>query len=166
MFHNRGRSPFVAVFTLFVIAPAQPSGAAGATNTRCGNARFNTCPFRYNVPSQVIPNLLKEVWYCAMATTTQVMCSQPLRGNYGQTQIQTQTQAQPRAQNSVPVSLPIPSTPPPMGVALERRADADQLWQRASALLDRNRYRDSVPLLYQGALLGDKRAEATLGIDR
>lgn len=41
---------------------------------------------------------------------------------------------------------------------------AENLWQRAVTLIDRNDYRDAIPLLQQGAQLGDARAQATLGI--
>jgi hypothetical protein len=38
------------------------------------------------------------------------------------------------------------------------------LWQRAVVLLNSNRTREAMPVLYRCALLGDRRAEATLGI--
>jgi hypothetical protein len=51
-----------------------------------------------------------------------------------------------------------------MGVPPAQRAEAEQLWQRASELLNRDHPRDAMPVLYRCALLGDRRAEATLGI--
>jgi hypothetical protein len=38
------------------------------------------------------------------------------------------------------------------------------LWQRAVALIDRNDYRDAIPLLQQAARMGHAKAQATLGI--
>jgi hypothetical protein len=58
----------------------------------------------------------------------------------------------------------VPSTPPPLGVAPEQQAAADQIWNRASALLDQNRYRDAMPLLFRCGNMGDRRCQATLGI--
>jgi TPR repeat protein len=159
MFQNRAGALFILILAFIEIVPASaqsPAATTGVMNGPCSTGRFNTCPFLYNVPSQRIPQLLNEVRTCVMASPTQVKCSQPLRGNYGQ--------ARNLPAKSLPLSFPIPSTPPPMGVALEKRAEADQMWQRASALLDRNRYGDAMPLLYRGALMGDRRSEATLGI--
>jgi uncharacterized protein len=41
---------------------------------------------------------------------------------------------------------------------------AEALWQRAVAYIDRNDYRDAIPLLQQAARQGHARAQATLGI--
>jgi TPR repeat protein len=49
-------------------------------------------------------------------------------------------------------------------VAPAQQPEAEQLWQRAVVLLDRDNPRDAMPLLYRCALMGDRRAEATLGI--
>jgi TPR repeat protein len=43
-------------------------------------------------------------------------------------------------------------------------ASADDLWQRAVALIDRNDYRDAIPLLQQAARMGHAKAQATLGV--
>ena len=59
---------------------------------------------------------------------------------------------------------PIPATPPPVGVPPAQRAAADRLWEQAVVLIDRKNTRAAMPLLYKGALMGDRRAEATLGI--
>jgi len=67
-------------------------------------------------------------------------------------------------QCSAAQSLPIPATPPPDGVPPAQRAEAERLWQQAVALIDRNNARGAMPVLYKCALLGDRRAEATLGI--
>ena len=61
-------------------------------------------------------------------------------------------------------TFPIPPTPPTMGVPLAQRDEAEQLWQRAVALVVSNAARDAMPVLYRCALMGDRRAEATLGI--
>ena len=41
---------------------------------------------------------------------------------------------------------------------------AEALWQRAVVLIDRNDYRDAIPLLQQAAKMGHPKAQATLGI--
>ena len=51
-----------------------------------------------------------------------------------------------------------------MGTAPGSRASADDLWQRAVVLIDRNDYRDAIPLLQQAARMGHAKAQATLGI--
>ncbi len=61
-------------------------------------------------------------------------------------------------------TYPIPATPPPIGVSPGQREEAEDLWQRAAALLDHGYARKAMPLLYRCALMGDRRAEATLGI--
>lgn len=43
-------------------------------------------------------------------------------------------------------------------------ASAEALWQRAVGYINRNDYRDAIPLLQQAARLGHPRAQATLGI--
>jgi hypothetical protein len=85
-----------------------------------------------------------------------VLCIGPAAGNFGQVEL---TPSKP----APPPSYPIPATPPPAGVAPAQQARADQIWNRATALLDSNPL-DAMPLLYQCALRGDKRCEATLGI--
>ena len=63
-----------------------------------------------------------------------------------------------------PQTFQIPATPPPLGVPPAQRVAADRLWEQAVALLDRNNARAAMPVLYRCALMGDRRAEATLGI--
>lgn len=46
----------------------------------------------------------------------------------------------------------------------QQSASAEALWQRAVVYIDRNDYRDALPLLQQAAKMGHARAEATLGI--
>ena len=65
---------------------------------------------------------------------------------------------------SAPQAFPIPATPPRAGVPPTQRVEADRLWEQAVVLIDRNNVRAAMPLLYRCALMGDRRAEATLGI--
>jgi TPR repeat protein len=51
-----------------------------------------------------------------------------------------------------------------MGTVPGSRASADDLWQSAVVLIDRNDYRDAIPLLQQAARMGHAKAQATLGI--
>jgi TPR repeat protein len=51
-----------------------------------------------------------------------------------------------------------------MGTAPGAGASSEDLWQRAVALIDRNDYRDAIPLLQQAAKMGHAKAQATLGI--
>jgi len=60
--------------------------------------------------------------------------------------------------------FPIPSTPPPTGVPPAQHAEAERLWGQAVILLDQNNPRAAMAPLYKCALMGDRRAEATLGI--
>ena len=50
------------------------------------------------------------------------------------------------------------------GTAPGARGSAENLWQRAVALIDHNDYRDAIPLLQQAGRMGHARAQATLGI--
>lgn len=51
-----------------------------------------------------------------------------------------------------------------VGTAPGPRGSAEDLWQRAVALIDRNDYRDAIPLLQQAGKMGHAKAQATLGI--
>jgi TPR repeat protein len=51
-----------------------------------------------------------------------------------------------------------------IGTAPGPRGSAEELWQRAVALIDRNDYRDAIPLLQQSGKMGHAKAQATLGI--
>ena len=104
----------------------------------------NPCAFRYNVPQEKLNLLLNEVGYCSMYSRTQVNCSQPLRGNYGQVPLD--------ANGKAPARVDKP------------QVSAEQLWQRAVGLIDRNDYRDALPLLTQAGKMGHAKAQATLGI--
>jgi TPR repeat protein len=51
-----------------------------------------------------------------------------------------------------------------MGTADGPRGSAEVLWQRAVILINRNDYRDAIPLLMQAGKMGHAKAQATLGI--
>ena len=51
-----------------------------------------------------------------------------------------------------------------METASGQRGSAEDIWQRAVVLIDRNDYRDAIPLLQQAAKMGHAKAQATLGI--
>jgi TPR repeat protein len=51
-----------------------------------------------------------------------------------------------------------------IGTAQGPRGSAEDLWQRAVALIDRTDYRDAIPLLQQAGKMGHAKAQATLGI--
>jgi Sel1 repeat len=127
-------------------------------NRPCGttNGRGNPCV--YSVPPDWEAKLLRENPQCTQVNPGHVTCSQPVRGSYGQFLMPA-----PRP-GSLPITFAVPSTPPPLGVPPAQQAEADQLWQQANALYDRNRYRDAIPVLLKAANMGDRRAQATLGI--
>jgi hypothetical protein len=93
-----------------------------------------------------------------------VSCEGPAVGSFGQVELDSNGKPFVNGRPAPPPSYPIPSTPPPAGVAPAQQAQADQIWNRASGLLERHDAKDAMPLLYQCALMGDKRCEATLGI--
>jgi TPR repeat protein len=123
-----------------------PCGAAngGGPNSTNYYGNGNPCAFRYSVPEENLNRLLNDVRYCSMYSRTQVNCSEALRANYGQIPLD--------ANGNVPANVQ------------DQRGSAEQLWQRASALIDRNNYRDALPLLTQAGKMGHARAQATLGI--
>jgi TPR repeat protein len=109
--------------------------------------------------------LLNEVNYCTMYSRTQVNCSRQLTRDYGQIRLDRRDGAgdgsgrnpgstPERSYSSVPASSLTPA----------ERADGERMWQRASTLIERNNYRDAMPLLLQAGRLGNARAQATLGI--
>lgn len=123
--------------------PCDAANGGGANSTNYYGSG-NPCAFRYSVPQENLNRLLNEVSYCSMYSRTQVNCSQALRGNYGQMQLD--------ANGNAPVSLE------------NQRGSAEQLWQRAVVLIDRNNHRDALPLLTQAGKMGHPKAQATLGI--
>jgi TPR repeat protein len=50
------------------------------------------------------------------------------------------------------------------GAAAGPHGSAEDLWQRAVVLIDRNDYRDAIPYLQEAAKMGHAKAQATLGI--
>ncbi|MGD1096214.1 MAG: copper-binding protein [Bryobacteraceae bacterium] len=93
-----------------------------------------------------------------------VVCQRPAVGNFGQVEVDSDNQPFVNGRPVPPPTYPIPATSPPAGVAAGQQAQADQIWNRAVDLLDRNDGKKAMPLLYQCGLMGDKRCEATLGI--
>lgn len=145
---NGARALFIAIVALIASVPVSAQ------------------TYNYRVPQERMQQLLNQVRYCQPKAAGVVTCWKPITGNYGQTQIRNTNPnagTGPNAAKTVPRNFPIPATPPPVGVAPEQRALADQLWTRAVALLDRNPSA-AMPVLYRCALLGDRRCEATLGI--
>jgi TPR repeat protein len=98
-----------------------------------------------------------------MYSRTVVNCSRALTGNYGQIQLDRRDVAG-GGQPGSAAQLSNPSAPPPTGVPAAQRGTAEQLRQRAFSLIDRNDYRDAIPLLLQAGRMGDARSQATLGI--
>lgn len=133
---------------------AAPNGGGPHSTNLYGSG--DPCAFTYNVPDRMEGKLLQENPQCTMASRTMVHCSKPVTGNYGQVRL--------TPGNSAPREYVVPSTPPPLGVPPAQQALAEQIWQRAVVLIDRNQYRASMPLLFQCGNLGDRRCQATLGI--
>ncbi len=90
-----------------------------------------------------------------------VVCQRPAVGNFGQVEVDSNNQPFVNGRPVLPPTYPIPATPPAV-VAPAQQAQADQIWSRATALPINDP--KEMPLLYQCALMGDKRCEATLGI--
>jgi Sel1 repeat len=143
-------------FQTVPVASAQAQRGTPNASVSCGAANGggpnstnyygsgDPCAFRYSVPQENLNRLLNDVRYCSMYSRTQVNCSQALRGNYGQIQLD--------ANGNAPASVE------------HQGGSAEQLWQRATVLIDRNDYRDALPLLTQAGKMGHVRAQATLGI--
>ena len=86
-------------FQIVPVTSAQAQGGTPSAGASCGAANGagpnstnyygngNACAFRYSVPQENLNRLLNEVGYCSMYSRTQVNCSQALRGNYGQIQL-------------------------------------------------------------------------------
>jgi hypothetical protein len=150
------------------IASNCPAFAQLANNparaTQPANGAARPSRHTYRVPRDRVAQMVREVPGCQIVMLGTVSCAGPVTGNYGQVEIDSNGNAFVNGRPPAPPSYPIPSTPPPAGVLPARQAEADQLWNRASGLLDRKNARNAMPLLYQGALMGDRRAEATLGI--
>jgi hypothetical protein len=114
-----GRRPLLAIALLggmALTAFAQSSrtneaayhGNCGAANGGGPNStnyysKGDPCAYAYSVPAERMEQLLRDNNFCSMASRTQVNCSQPVRGNYGQVQVDARN----------PVSTPQPSYRPP-----------------------------------------------------
>ena len=100
-----------------------------------------------------------------MYSRTQVNCSRELKGNYDQVRLDRRDGAG-MGGGKNPGSLPEASYPtvPPSAITPAQRADAERMFQRSLTLMERNQYRDAIPLLLQAGRLGHARAQATLGI--
>jgi hypothetical protein len=138
-------------------------GGANSTNFYGGGA--NGCAFTYSVPAERMNQLLNEVNYCTMYSRTQVNCSRALTRDYGQIQLDRRDGAGAGGGRN-PGSAPALSysTVPPSSITPAQRAEAERMWQRSLTLIDRNNYREAIPLLLQAGRLGHARAQATLGI--
>jgi TPR repeat protein len=133
-----------------------PNGAGPGSTNLYGTG--NPCAFTYSLPPAAQIRLLQENPQCTMSSATVVNCSRAVAGNYGQTLIG------PGAPRPTQPQYIVPATPPLLGVSPEQKPMAEQLWQRAAALIDQDRVRDAMGFLFKCAALGDARCQATLGI--
>jgi Cu/Ag efflux protein CusF len=123
--------------------------------------------YDYRIPRQNVAPFLQAQPFntCQLVNGIDVVsCNRIAAGSFGQVRIDNEGKPYVNGRPQPPPSYPIPSTPPPAGVAPAQQAQAEQIWNRAVDLLNRNDAKDSMPVLYQCALMGDKRCEATLGI--
>ena len=102
---NGGRMPLLAIAILVGIALtafAQSSRTRDATPVyrgRCAApngggpnstnyySKSDPCAYSYAVPAERLNQLLNENNFCTMSSHSEVSCSQPVRGNYGQQRI-------------------------------------------------------------------------------
>ncbi len=145
-------------------------GTCGAANGGGPNSTNyygtgNPCAFTYSIPEDRMNQVLTNVPYCTMYSRTQVNCSLALRGNYGQMQLDRRDGAG-AGGGKQPGSAPNLSLPnaPPSNLTPVNHADAERLWQRSVILIDRNNYRDAIPLLLQAGRMGHAKAQSALGI--
>ena len=147
-----------------------PYGNCGAPNgdgpgTTNYYSSGDPCAFTYSVPDALVPQFMNENPQCTLYSRTQLNCSKAATGNYGQIPLDKRDGAGAGGGKNVgSAPFSIPSTRPPMGIPPEQRAAAEQWWQRACVLIDQHDARAAMPLLLQGARIGDKRAQSTLGI--
>jgi TPR repeat protein len=165
---QRASLALLLFFVLACAAPvfAQTRPAAVNCGSVAGAYTLNSpCVHLYDINPQAGQRIVQENPACRLVNPSRVYCTQPLARNYGQTDVKNQPAPVSRNSGaSEAANYPIPSTPPPAGVPAAQQATAERLWQQAAALCDQARYRQAMPYLYKGALLGDRRAEATLGI--
>jgi hypothetical protein len=142
-------------------------GAANGSGPNSTNyyGSGDPCKFVYSVPADRLNQLLNDVPYCSMYSRTQVVCSQAIKGQYGQIALDRRDGAG-AGGGKGPGSAPGLSQPSssPTAVSPAQPGNAEQLWQRAVELIDRNNHRDAIPLLLQAGRLGHARAQSTLGI--
>ena len=139
---------------------APNGGGANSTNYYGGGA--DPCAFTYSVPAQRMNQLLSEVNYCTMYSRTQVNCSRELKRDYGQIRLDgAGVGGGKNPGSSADSSYPIV---PASSLTPAQRAEAERLWQRSVTLIDRNNYREAIPLLLQAGRLGHAKAQSTLGI--
>ena len=136
---------------------------ANSTNYYGGGG--DPCAFTYNVPAERLNQLLNEVNYCAMYSRTQVNCSRELTRDYGQIRLDRRDGAGAGGGKNPGSSAELSNpTVPASALSPVQRAEAERLWQRSVTLIDRNNYREAIPLLLQAGRLGHAKAQATLGI--
>ena len=142
---------------------APNGGGVNSTNYYGGGA--DPCAFTYSVPAERMNQLLHEVNYCTMYSRTQVNCSRELTRDYGQIRLDRRDGAGAGGGRN-PGSSPALSYPtvPASSLTPAQRAEAERLWERSLTLIDRNIYREAIPLLLQAGRLSHARAQATLGI--
>ncbi len=114
------------------------------------------------MPLDRVTQVLNEVPSCTVRQPGIVTCRGNLPRDYGQVELRPNRPSPVEA--SAARNLPDSFHAATSGRCASATREAEQLWQRAVALLDRDRARDAMPVLYRCALLGDRRAEATLGI--
>jgi Cu/Ag efflux protein CusF len=138
--------------------------ASGPAFGRAANNQQSPARHEYRVPIDRLPAFLRAQPYgvCQSTGGNTVSCQGPALGSFGQVELDASGKPYVNGHPAPLPSYPIPATPPPAGVAPAQRAQADEIWNRVSALPD-NDPRE-MPLLYQCALMGDRRCEATLGI--
>jgi hypothetical protein len=160
LFAQQPRNPVTAHY-----GPCGAPNGGGANSTNYYGGGADPCAYTYSVPAERLNQLLNDVRYCTMYSRTQVNCSREIKGNYGQMRLDRRDGAG-AGGGSNPGSAPelSYSTVAPSALTPAQRADAERLWQRSVILIDRNDYRDAIPLLLQAGRLGHAKAQSTLGI--
>jgi Cu/Ag efflux protein CusF len=144
-----------------------PTPASGPATGQAASKPPANVGHRYRVPQDRLRAFLTAEGSAFCFDTRSnyvVVCQGAAVGNFGQVEVDSDNQPFVNGRPVPPPTYPIPSTPPPAGVAAAQQAQADQIWNRADGLLQRNEGKNAMPVLYQCALMGDKRCEATLGI--